>query len=115
VTIQKIQHYVNQFTNYDGVVSGTSFAICSAIQFFSSSNLLATLPARRAPNAELRMADFSLRTAFEAVAVVGRAQEKILAFIPQDFSSEVNADLIKKYELTGLATLVQQAKGPDPS
>jgi len=62
----------------------------------------------------LRMADFGLRTAFEVAATVEEAQEKMLTFVPQDLGSEVNANLIEKYELIGLATLVQRAKGPSP-
>ena len=63
--------------------------------------------------ATLRVFDFGLRTAFESVAAVEGAQEKMLTFVPQALGSEVNAGLIEKYELTGLATLVQKAKSPD--
>jgi len=65
--------------------------------------------------ATLRIMDFALKAAFEAVATTEGAQEKILTFVPQDLGSEVNANLIEKYELTGLAILVQRVKkGPNP-
>jgi len=65
--------------------------------------------------AELRILDFGLRIAFEGAAAARGAQERALTFFPQDLESEVNKDLIEKYELTGLATLVQKATAPDPS
>jgi len=64
--------------------------------------------------AMLRMYELTLSAVFELTAAVEGAQEKMLTFVPQDLGSEVNTYLIEKYELTGLATLVQRAKGPSP-
>ena len=60
----------------------------------------------------LRIADYALSTAFETVASIEGAQDKILTLVPQDLGSDVNASLIEKYELTGLADLVQKSNGP---
>jgi len=63
----------------------------------------------------LRLMDFTLRVTFEVAAAVEGAQEKMLTSVPSDLGSEVNADLIEKYELRGLAILVQRVKkGPNP-
>ena len=66
--------------------------------------------------ADLHFYDFSLTVAFESAADVNGAQERILAFVQtQDLESSVNAGLIEKYELTGIATLAQEANAPDLS
>jgi len=65
--------------------------------------------------AALRFMDFVLSSTFEMAAAVEGLQEKVLTFVPQDLGSEVNANLIEKYELTGLAILAQRANGTNPS
>jgi len=64
--------------------------------------------------AMLRLADLGLGSAFGLVAGIEGAQEEMLTFVPQDLGSKVNTDLIEKYELAGLAALVQRTQGPNP-
>ena len=78
------------------------------------NDLMATGPGDAETLPLLRLMDFALRTIFEVAATVEGAQEKMITFVPQDLGSEVNADLIEKYEFTGLANLVQKTKSPGP-